>query len=194
MPEYDNDLRLKHNYCSVPFEISRRTVLLHIFLIHSKWIGIFAVITVSILLSLSFVLKDLRFIILAMMGVFIVFPLVLGFLYINYAIHPDIAFNSLSHRIILSSDNNMINLAIIKESDSGKDDGEEAESKDVTNMTEELYYLKPIPVSSLNSCIIGSKEYIIEFNKDGLLFIPFTLINKSEELRNLIESLLERDG
>lgn len=67
---------------------------------------------ILIMIVLTFLFADLRWLIAALMALFIVVPACMAFLYINYALHPLVAFNVLPHSIFVDVDAGIIEVDV----------------------------------------------------------------------------------
>ena len=71
---------------------------------HAVIAAIIAGIAVLALAGIGVASTDLRFIILSLMALFILIPMGAAMLYINYALNPEIAFNTLPHSLKLTQE------------------------------------------------------------------------------------------
>ena len=159
------------------FKVSGKSLIGYLYLSRLKWTILpIAAILIALLLW-AIIAGDIRPAILMLMVVFILIPMIMGFAYISFALHPDIAFNSLPHSVSVSQETECLRITIYP-----KPFREETEKND--ECVEE-----PAPVVktiSLRSIILppyrGFNDYIFRFDKHGLLFIPETLLQNNSEL------------
>lgn len=87
------------------FRMSQRSFITLLARKHGLPYAIPALIVIIALIITAVILSDLRYLILALMLLFIVIPMIAALLYINYALSPLRAFNALPHAILLAPTN-----------------------------------------------------------------------------------------
>ncbi|MDE6272239.1 MAG: hypothetical protein K2M31_04450 [Muribaculaceae bacterium] len=119
------------------FKMSQPALLAYLFRRHGKgWtIGLLAGLVVLLLISL--LSGDLRFAILALIYVFILVPMIMAFLYFNYALHPDICFNGLPHFLRLADGN--LEICMLPVEDNTEDDAHKDKAGDVMQSSDEVF-------------------------------------------------------
>lgn len=123
-------------------KMSQRQLLAYLFRHFGKiWVIVMTVMAVG-LAAIAIILSDLRYAILAMMIVFIIFPAAMAFLYFNYALKPDISFNILSHRIKLTPSSLEIEIYPYYKSEEKKKKNKSEEKEDSENKNEKFADLK----------------------------------------------------
>lgn len=86
------------------FRMSQRALLVTLFRRHGILPAACGAIAALALCAVAFALHDVRYAILALMTVLILIPMLMALLYFNHALHPDVAFNTLPHRLSLGVD------------------------------------------------------------------------------------------
>ncbi len=92
------------------FRMPQRILLNHLFRKHGRWWLLVTAAAVVGFISAAFILGDVRFAILALMFAFIIFPMAMAFIYINFSLKPDIAFNSIPHSVKLTDERIQISI------------------------------------------------------------------------------------
>ena len=105
------------------FCISQRTLLATLFMLHGRVSAIVSGVAVAVLIAVSVIAHDVRWAICALMVLFIVWPMTMAFLYINYALDPECAYNALPHTLELLPDGVKI---VVFPRDAGANDGIES--------------------------------------------------------------------
>lgn len=102
------------------FKMPAREMLGILFLLHGRAWAIGCGVALAAFAVAAIATADIRWGICALMFLCIVCPAIMAFLYINYAIHPDCAFNALPHSLEFLHDS--IRITIIPSRPKGKTD------------------------------------------------------------------------
>lgn len=81
------------------YRLSQSGLLSYLARHHGKWPAVIALSIIAGLGLTAWIFADLRFLILALMVLFIVVPMIMAFLYFSYALDADVSFNVLPHSI-----------------------------------------------------------------------------------------------
>ena len=111
-------------------------------------------------------LIDFRFLILALIWIFLLLPLVVAFLYFFYGMDPLTAFNTMPHKILASRDSLSTLLT--------GEDSEKEYKVDLNNFKEIKY---------------GVDYAIIFFHKEGWLWLPIGAFTTLEEFKEFLSYL-----
>lgn len=176
------------------FRVSQKTVIGYFLYRHCLWIMIPCVAIVAGLAVWSAISSDLRFAILALMALFIVAPMIIMFEYFFYALHPDIAFNTLPHTISIAEAAGQIRITVYPEA---KEKNIKTKEESVTyfqgeqdEIPEPAPFEKIVCIDQLKKPVIGINNTIIGFGDRGLLFVPEKILNANPQLMSLIKNQL----
>lgn len=198
------------------FRMPQRTLLGYLFRRHGGGWLTGAIAGAIGLVIISIILKDIRFVILALMCFFIILPMAMAFLYLNYSLKPGIAFNTLPHAVGLSEEG--IEILILKqqaepESKPGKkkrkkrkslfEDMDDPESHPIQSdeesepEKEDIIVRRIIPFNKIggyealmNSVIIKlGNDKISVASDEGFIFLPASAFSAAEELKIFLENL-----
>lgn len=128
-------------------------------------------IAVVIVLLIVGVAVDIRWLIVALMLLFIVVPSVAALLYISEALRPETVFNGIRHSLKIENGS----LKIISEPED-----EDAERRELLS----------VPLSGLKPYKVGVSSVSVPFgNSGGRIWIPASAFDTPDEFRKFIDSL-----
>lgn len=132
---------------------------------------IFVLLTAAIVLTVIF---DIRFLIVALMIIFIVTPMILSLVYFNYGLRPEYSFNVLPHRLTITPDGLRYDIYVESSSDDENDKEPQALQKQRQLL---LHYSKHISYSSLRPYTVYSDSISIPIRDNrekniGMVWIP----------------------
>ena len=177
------------------FRMPGRSFIAWLFRFHGRpWIAACATLC-ALLAACALIFSDLRFLILALMAVFIITPMAMAFLYINYALHPLVACNTLPHSLRLDSDSIIITVYARNTAEENKEtaDGEESSGRnpeigeDGDGAGNTVQYA--IPLTSFNKYYVVKSGAIFPFTlegKSGFIYIPQSACKSQEDFLDLI--------
>lgn len=171
------------------FKIKTHVICRTLFLLYGKpWIiGGCILLTAAVLLG---IFLDLRWIIIALMIVFIVSPMILSFLFFYYGMNPISVINSPPHQ--LEFDENGIMASIFTQTATSQPK-EEADIDDKSPHHQKDKYEKKseraISYSSIYSYIVGTSDVIIRSHSsgEGFLIIPLKAFNDNKRFIRAID-------
>lgn len=171
------------------FKMPQKSLVSALIVIYGKWYIIMAAAGLAALILLSIILWDIRFVIVTLMYLFIILPMLMAILYINYALSPDIAFNILPHNIFADCGmpwkNDLSEKNLPENTDSDKDFREDTIDINIYEYDEDgkSQILRSIsfPVYDLGRYIIFSDYIIVLFKtRKGFLYLPSEYINEKQ--------------
>lgn len=174
-------------------KISQKSLLSFIFFQKLRWTLIPLSLILIALILWSFISADFRFAILGLMIIFIIIPLIMAFAYFFYALHPDIAFNTLPHSLNLIKDEELLIKIYPRNKKTELKFGKSSIETEVINEQPEEIIIKLIPLNSLEKLYIGMSDYILYFNSQGLLFIPENYLNSHPDFKDNLLSFLKNN-
>lgn len=195
------------------FKFSKSRLIGFLIIRYGKlWIGL-SLFLVFLLAITGVFLSDLRYIILALMVMFIAAPMILALVLINHSLDPDVAFNSLIHSLEIDDDSLVLRIYPLKidvedqneekMKNGKKKDDEAVETENPneapTNETDrknladkidtENVIVRKIYYESLHPYTVGSDYVAIPFNKSGILMIPREAFPTIEKFTEFVTSL-----
>lgn len=172
----------------------QKSLVSALIVIYGKWYIIMAAVGLAALILLSIILWDIRFVIVTLMYLFIILPMLMALLYINYALSPDIAFNILPHNISAECgmpwENNLSEKSLPEKRNSDKDLRENSININIYEYDEDgkANILRSIsfPTSDLGRYIIFSNYVIILFKtRKGFLYLPSEYVKEKKVKEDL---------
>ncbi len=160
------------------FRMSGRSITFWLFTLYGKpWLAAMSVLTV--VMALAALTVDIRWGLVCLMLIFILFPMAIAFLYYYHALRPVTAMNILFHRIRIGGDGVSVDLF---EKMTDKDTGEETFSP---------LYSKVIPSGMFRRYKIGtdSVSFPLEAPGKGFLCIPADAFADKESFSIAVERL-----
>lgn len=159
------------------FRMSGWQFIKTIMMLHGKvWIACsFALVALSATLGIWI---DLRFFILALMILLLIFPLEVAFIYFYYGLHPDLSFNAANHRVLLNGNNLNVEMKFIW--------------KDGAYGFEEIRYkVKTIPLSRLGKFVVIPGSVCINYGRGtkGFIWLPGYAFENEDSLKLFIEKI-----
>lgn len=122
-----------------------------------KWtIAGLAGITVFIVLGLAL---DLRFLILALIWIFLIYPLMIAFLYFYYGMEPLTAFNTMPHKLVFDDDGILVR--IIEKENDARAENDEISYKEYKACLKDFKTIKQ-----------GPDYVLLFFGKKGWIWVP----------------------
>lgn len=121
--------------------------------------------------------SDPRFFIVALIWVFIVFPMMVAFLYFVYGMQPLTTFNTIPHSILFSEDKVELNFA--EEND--------AEGKAINS--HKSYSIDKDKYEKMKS---GPDYVILFFNKSGWIWLPVNSFESVADFQSVVKSFLKK--
>lgn len=151
---------------------------------------------------------DIRWLILALMTVFLVIPMATAFLFFYYGLNRISVINSISHDLEFSDTGIKASLFdkmpdhTRPDGDSGKPEDDSGKSEDDSGKSEDdanKYKLRSqtdIPYSSVRSFSAGISDAILytDFQGKGFLIIPLSSFSGSDQFTKAIEIVAKRKG
>ncbi|MDE6558771.1 MAG: hypothetical protein K2K29_02655 [Muribaculaceae bacterium] len=192
-----------------------------------KWLALMLLVVVGLIVA-GWIFGDVRFVILASMVGLLMLPMIFALVFINYALHPDIAYNVLPHT--LEIDDAGLKVRIILELDEEVNDEERAdenneernvrngeevqdiaaykvnhkhtsecgdncikdgENDSMENNAEFRESVRIIPYELLRPFEVGTNYVLVPFYQRGLIYIPSSAFNKSDDFSSFINGLVE---
>lgn len=86
------------------FSIPRSRIFQFLLLKKGRLWVIASLLIAIVMIVTALLVSDARFYILALMIIFLMLPMALAFIILNYSLHPDVAFNILPHKLSLKTD------------------------------------------------------------------------------------------
>ena len=168
--------------------ISRTMLMLYGY----AWIAAAGCLLVPMILAGIFV--DVRWIIVTLMAIFIVFPMLLAFLFFYYGLNRVSVINSTLHSLVF--DNDGLSVSIYNKED-GSGAGDKSSAKGEVSKGEEKkprYELRSqteIPYSAVKDYIVGVSDIILRTNLSGkgFLIIPLSAFADQSMLMQAIENV-----
>lgn len=185
------------------FKMSQRALLSYLYSEHGRVWTIVFLVGIAILILAGIFFYDLRLIICGLIVLFIVVPMVIAYLYINYALDPECAYNTLLHTLHLDSDGIEITVypSMSKKTDEGKDLEEagaediniahEADVEEISNLdNEEITFIHRVMYNDLHRYKVGLNSVIIPVGRfrRGFIYIP----RKAFECQETFEDFIKR--
>lgn len=161
------------------FRMAKGQFLKEIILLYGEpWIISF-IILILICVVMS-VCHDIRWIIIGLMAVFIVFPMMIAFFYIYHGMKAVTVNNTIPHKLVFTKDKFSIVLY-----------SENEESEDVENKYSELSS-KTYPYSTLSSFKTGINSVILLMkSKEGFVWIPTDVFPKEFSFTEFMEIICQ---
>lgn len=114
---------------------------------------------------------NIKFLILALIWIFMFIPLVTAFLYFFYGMKPLTAFNCIPHNLIFSQNETTVNFL--------------GEEKEENQSKENKTFI--VNNSLFTDLKRGSDYFLIIFNKEGWLYIPVNSFKSHQEAGKIID-------
>lgn len=188
------------------FHMSQGRMLKVLGLMYGKWWIIAAFTGMTALLTVSILMQDLRWLITALMWIFIIMPMMTAFFYINYSLHPDVAFNVLPHTLCIEGNHILIDIYAkdgLKDDNGGNespesenekrdksDEGDEGDEGDAT--TPEVIRQMKIYRKDVGAYRVSGNYVIITMkSRRGFIYLPLTAFSSSEEMLDFIRRVYE---
>lgn len=188
------------------FKISQGSVLMLLALQRGKWWGIFGLAIVVVLILISIALADIRWAIVSAMVIFIIIPMSMAFLYIYYALKPNVVFNVLPHTVETTSTGVEITLyEKIEPTPEEGDQGGEGEKEDTENGTaedkikekstdglenDETKYRelskKQYDYSQIGRYELGMNSVIFHLKPEGYMIVPQKAFERQEDFVKMV--------
>lgn len=163
------------------FYMPHSKMLAYLFSVHGKvWLIVAASIVIALII-LSIALHDLRYVICGLMVIFIIIPMIMSFLYLNYALIPAVAFNVLPHSLQLDGDG--INILIYPKKSASKDKEITEEEHDPVS--------KIIKYSDLINYTVGLDSVYFKLSGNGFLYIPTAAFESQMQFNDFVTTLCE---
>lgn len=154
------------------FKLSRKQfILLLTKLVALKWLLI-PLIFLFATFVLTFILNDIRFVIVGLMILFIIIPMILAFLYISYGLLENCYINIIDHEVEFANDCLVLKSHIKKFTDN--EENEEAE----TRILERKLKWDAISKVTYN---VDNMVILIDKPKFGFLHIPYSSFNSTDD-------------
>lgn len=186
------------------FRMSQKSLLNTLRQLYGKWYIVTALSIMTVLILLSIITSDLRVVILALMFLFLITPMIIALLYINYALSPDISFNVLPHSI--EREEGVIRITIYEkregkkkenreddeeDNSAGDNDAGDHDSGDEDNEeSDSPIHTLSFKSADLSSYIVFSNYIIVPFgNKRGFIYLPLSIFKSGEEMLEYVKSL-----
>lgn len=193
------------------YNMGRASLLAYLYRKHGRSWSIVLFSGLLALSSWSLLSGDIRFAILALIYLFILVPMVMTFLYFNYALQPDICFNVLPH--FLRIDDDVLKICLPPQKDltsekkeeekdtiDGNESREESKEKDDNAWIDSDLKIKSISLSRIGEYEIGFNEIFIKILNDdrnkksssGFLYLPSTAFRSVSDFKDFIQNLYQR--
>lgn len=189
------------------FRMTQRALLMRLYSMHGRGWTIGAVALVGGLTVWWLVTGDLRILICALISIFIIFPMVIAFLFINYALTQDVAFNVLPHNLTLTPSGLLLTIYPFKDkvkevedpSDNNKNQqsglrGREKEEKSRREKDiekdENQPIIRNIAYSQIGGITLLPSAISFTLDKGGFLYLPESAFPSQKEFQSFIEELL----
>ena len=163
------------------FKLSRKQfILLLTRLVAIKWLVI-PMILLLIAITITFILNDIRFVIIGLMILFIIIPMILAFLYISYGLMENCYINIIEHEVEFSSE------CLILKSHIKKITDEENEETEIRIMERKL------PWDAISKVTYNIDNLMLLINKPnfGFLLIPTSSFNSNDD-ENMAISIIKQ--
>lgn len=118
---------------------------------------------------------DIRFLVVALIWLFLFVPLVMAFLYFYYGMNPLTAFNTMPHRLFVSPDK--LTVRIIEK------------EEDKENSIPETFKDYDVSCTDFMNIKIGLTGYLLFFKNKGFLWMPVDSYKSSDELNKVLDYL-----
>ncbi|MCH5225621.1 MAG: hypothetical protein J1D77_06450 [Muribaculaceae bacterium] len=122
---------------------------------------------------------SLKFIVLALLWVFLVVPLAVAFLYFYYGFEPLTTFNCMPHRICFEEDRMDVKIFPLNP----------LEEKPVNEESEPKTY--SIPREDFRQLKVGADYAILFFGKKGWIWLPIDAFGTHNEMKSLLDSFVQ---
>lgn len=193
------------------FHMPHSKMLAYLFSAYGRvWLIISGLIVIALII-LSIALHDIRFLICGLMFIFIIIPMIMSFLYLNYALSPEVALNVLPHSLQL--DREGVKIFIYPKSEqpkrgegSDKDDLQESgltpqDRKEPQDMTDsDMKEEQPDPVvrftgyADLINYTVGLDCIYFKLKGNGFLYIPTSAFENQTQFNEFVAALCELKG
>lgn len=164
------------------FEIKMpaKKLLTVLFLQYGRWWAVAALAGVILFVILG-VSVNIRFLMVALIWIFLLVPLVVAFLYFYYGMDPLTAFNAIPHKLIFEDDNHIkVRISKIE-----KENENEMEVSREENYNQKEYIASG---SNFRELKYGSDYVLLFFNKEGLLWVPMNAFPSMENFKQTIQN------
>ncbi len=183
------------------FRMERSRLSATLLVLYGKWtLVILGIITIGLLCC--GILFDVRWVIVALMVIFIVSPAILCYLYFFHGFRKSTVVNSIPHTLIFTPDALIAKvLKRIEEDESTKEEAtvieDQISKKEERSNGEEKFeehYRLTFPYGSIKSCIPGRQGYIISLlaPEKGFLWMPYDAFPNQQDLTEVTAHLRKK--
>lgn len=155
---------------SKPFSMPSKKMLTALYLEYGSVWTIIAVIGIVTFVVLG-VTVNLKFLILALIWVFLFWPLMVAFLYFFYGMRPLTAFNSISHTVSFSPEE--VTVQIHEEDPENSEPGKEFK----------------VAATRFQKVKTGADAMILFFGDEGWLWIPLSAFDSIDDFKKILQML-----
>lgn len=144
---------------------------------------------------------DIRWFIVGMMVVFLVIPMLMGFMYYYYGLRRGCLVNSVMHAVVIDDKGITVRMLFEQPRDDADDaadmesaDKESADKRSADGQRRYVERLEFFPYSDMKPYRIGMKSVVIPLqgNTPGFLWIPFDAFGEAAVLEGLLDYISRR--
>lgn len=160
----------------------------------SKWLYLIIAGLIG-LISAVIIWGEIEWIICCLMVILIVLPMAFVFLFINYGMHPDIAFNVVPHKLSLTEKGISIEMYKLKKKEHAHED-KDPRSEDLLKENEEEdeeIVKREIPFLNLSGKYkLGPDCVYLLMRKTGFVYIPSSAFGSPEEMNDFLNNIYSK--
>lgn len=175
--------------------MSQRSMLSTLFLRHGKVWLLPVLLIAGGLMATGLILSDVRFMISGLIVVFLILPMLVAYLYINYALIPECAYNVLPHELEAREDGILFRIYPKREKDNAVSEESEDHLEDErARVSESAPIERLVEYSRLSPYKVGldSVTFPASQPSGGFVYVPLSAFEEMEAFEQFVKYIADR--